>query len=88
MDPTKDVTNDAQGNPLSTESKILETGAAAGQVCPTTSNRLLETHYGQIHLEFRPHKQYLRSPKRIPYLCLRALSLRRSEPLLLASERR
>ena len=32
MDPTKTVTNEAQGTPLSTESKVLETGAAAGQV--------------------------------------------------------
>lgn len=31
MDPTKNVTNEAQGNPLTTESKVLETGAAASQ---------------------------------------------------------
>lgn len=37
MDPTKNTTNDAQGNPLSTQSKVLETGAVAGQVCFTAA---------------------------------------------------
>lgn len=32
MDPTKTETDGAKGTPLSTESKVLETGAAAGQV--------------------------------------------------------
>ena len=32
MDPAKTETDGAKGTPLSTESKVLETGAAAGQV--------------------------------------------------------
>ena len=32
MDPTKTETDGAKGTPLSTENKVLETGAAAGQV--------------------------------------------------------
>ena len=32
MDPTKTETEGAKGTPLSKESKVLETGAAAGQV--------------------------------------------------------
>ena len=32
MDATQNVTNNAQGNPLTTKSKVLETGAAIGQV--------------------------------------------------------
>ena len=32
MSATENITNDAQGNPLTTKSQVLETGAAAGQV--------------------------------------------------------
>lgn len=37
MDPKENVTNNAQGNPLSTKSQVLETGAAAAQVFYTLS---------------------------------------------------
>ena len=32
MSATENITNEAQGNPLTTKSQVLETGAAVGQV--------------------------------------------------------
>ena len=35
MSATENITNEAQGNPLTTKSQVLETGAAVGQVSDT-----------------------------------------------------
>lgn len=35
MSATENITNKAQGNPLTTKSQVLETGAAVGQVSDT-----------------------------------------------------
>ena len=90
MDATKTVTNEAQGTPLSTESKVLETGAAAGQVFPMLPTPiLLETKRWLTHLlptELRPCQVHMRPPERLPCICFRSIPLCRSEPLLLTSQ--
>ena len=44
MDPTANITNNAQGNPLTTKSRVLETGAAVGQVSnPLDNNEISKT---------------------------------------------
>lgn len=44
MNATENVTDGAQGNPLTMKSQVLETGAAAGQVSKLLSSRRDLTH--------------------------------------------
>lgn len=116
------VTNGALGEPLSTKSKVLETGAAVGQVrsrgSHLSSPSLLHIYslqyigpdvaficFLQVNFIFNTsrqtdaalpismtelwaHQQYLCAPACVPCVCFGYGSMRRSESLLFAPQRR
>jgi len=92
-DSSQNVTNNAFGNPLSTESKVLDTGAGLAQVSLIRglSPYLISAMEGDhclLYLGFQPRQANLRSPQCIPRLRHRPWPLCRSKPLLHPSERR